>query len=328
MGMSNIILFVVLTISAYMFFTTLFNTKVGDTLQDLIVIELQYSMISADKIGKSVNMEFEAMSSRQKMKSKKYKYYMFINELLLDNGWSSFGITPERFTMLNAIFSLVSAGVLGLIAPNLVLIAYVAVIIFVLDIAIIFSASRYKAKVRLRRILAGENLVCGNISQGLEEAIKMNLDLFEGNVKEAFEEYLYRDQYMHWPVEKNIAQLNVDLGEHSTGFCKRLLLFEKQRRPGQVDMFRFVMQENIREEERLTKRELTFQEMNLQYLLCSIIVIVFLVACLGSMPEVLEVAKTLAGKIIIIFTMSSIALGFVLNQAIQTKRFIFTPEVL
>lgn len=326
--MWQIIILIIVACASYVFATNLFRVKTMDTIQDLFEVVLFYSLEKADMLQKSNKKEFDLFTAEKKIKSWRFRYFNFMNELLLDIGWREKGLTPERFTVLNALVCLMLCGVVSLVLPNIFMILYLFVIIFIMNVAIMFSVSRKGARDRLRKTIAAENLICGNISQGLYTAIKVNQDLFEGGAKEAFMNYIYRDENLHYPLAKNIAALNMELGNHSTGFCQRLYIYETEKRPGQQDMFRFIMQRNLREEERLAEADIYYGEMNFSYFVCAAILVVFLIMCMSSMPEVLEIYKLDIGKAIIILFFSLIAIGYVLVQALQSKPFVFMPERL
>ena len=324
----KIVALVIIGFASYVFATNLFRVKTVDTLQDLIEVILFYSLDTADRMEEEQKKEFGLYTAEKKKKSWKFRYYNFVNELLLDIGWRAQGMTPERLTMIIGLICLVICAFTFIVFNNIFMVAYLFCILFATAIAGMFSVSRKGARVRLRRTIAAENLICGNISQGLYLAIKNNIDLFEGASKDAFMNYLYRDEQLHYPLARNIAALNLELGNHSTGFCQRLFIYETEKRPGQEDMLRFIMQRNIKEEERMNEADVIYGEMNFNYFVCAAILLVFMVMCMSSMPEVLEVYKTDIGKAIILFFFSTIAVGYVFVQALQSKPFVFRPERL
>lgn len=319
---------VLVTVASYIFATQLTGLRVKKMLDDTTEMLFARTMVYASKRERRKLQEFDLLSEEKKRKSLSYRYFSLINELLLDIGWRKSGMTPEAFTAFNTLFSVFMGVILMVVVQNLFVVVYLSVIIFVMNIALMFSFSRYGARRRVRRLIAAENLICGNISRGFEEAVRLNMALFDAEIRPAFANFLDRWTLQNYSLQRALALLNQELGDHSTALLRRVLIYEEERRPGQEDMFRFIMACNIREEERNAVRDLHFAEMNKNFIVCAAILIGFVAMCIGTFPEVLLLYLTPVGKMILAIFVSLIMLTFVFVQAMQSKRFTFRPSKL
>lgn len=322
------LLLIICTISSYFLASAITGVKISTLLSKLTEVLFSQVAKSASKMSLRNKQEFSLLSEDKRKKSKKYRYFLFMNELVLDLGWKKFGITAEMFSILDFMFSLALSVILYLFIDSFFVCLYLLIIVYVLVIAILFSVSRTGYRMRIRKLIAAENLICGNIIRGVEEAIKLNLDLFDESLRPTFAAFLDRWLLQNYSLPKAMALLNSDLGSHSSALCKRMLLFEEVHRPGMEDMFRFIMQSNIREEERAAIRDYRYSQMNFNYYMCAGILVVFLIMCIISMPEVLMAYTTSWGKMILAIFISMLAMGYVYVQYLQSKAFVYLPEKL
>ncbi|OUP70697.1 hypothetical protein B5F10_02190 [Anaerotruncus colihominis] len=328
MDLTKAIIYVLVIIGSYVFATQLTGFRLRKASEDAIEALFTRTASYAVRMERKNQQKFNLLSEEKKLKSFSYQYYSFVNELMLDIGWRKFGVSPEVFTVANVVLSLLIGMILLIVVKSLLVVVYMCVVIFILNIAIIFSISRIGARKRLRKLIAAENLICGNISRGIEEAVRLNMDLFDPEVRPAFALFLDRWTMQNYSLQKALALLSKDLGHHSVPLLRRVLIFEEEHRPGQEDMFRFIMSCNIREEERNAVRDRCFRDMNINFALCAGIVLMFAFMCIGTFPAVVEVYKTAGGKFVLALLFSTLALAFVAVQAMQSKRFVFKPKKL
>lgn len=324
----EILVFLVVGVSAYFLASAITGFKFSDTIRDTSIFVLESSANFAAKKQSENTAEFGLLSAKKKQNSKRYKYHKFIDELMLDSGWRSKGITAEIFTIFNLLVSVALAAIMYPIMGNLFLVALLCLVFFVLDIAIIFSISRYGARQRIRKLIAAENLICGNISMGVEDAVAQNMDLFDSSIRPVFQTFIDRITLQGFSLARGLAMLSEELGDHSDPLCKRLYIYETDKKPGSENMFRFIMLSNIREEERAAERDFYFGEMNVNFFVCSGILIVFLLGCIGSMPAVVTVYASMFGKFILVLFFCLLAGCFIFIQIMQSKRFVYLPEKL
>lgn len=327
-NVSDFIVLIVVGCAAYTFASNLTGFKIKDVLVDSIQTALTQGIKYSIRKEKANRAKFDLMDEKRKAKSKKYRYYHFLNELLLDIGWRKRGVTAEAFTLANATVSLAAALMLLTVISFIPLLIYVAVVIFLVNIAIMFAVSRYGARQRIRKLINAENLICGNISRKTVDAIQMNMDLFDKDLRPAFTNFIDRFTLQNISLERCLAMLNAELGEHSTPLCARLLIYETIARPGMEDLFQFVMENNIREETRAAKRDVVFGEINALFFQCTLILLLFLTMCLLGMPEVLAAYQTNVGRMVLAVFFSLIAIAFVYLQSLQSKGFKFKPKSL
>lgn len=200
------------------------------------------------RLNESMRTRTLRMSKADKKKSWRYRYQMMINDILLDMGWRQAGITINGITMFSLTISLIVSA-LGFMAFNSVIMTFILFIaVYVVVIVALFTASREKHRNRKALLIQAEDALCSSMSNGLTEAIRLNIMQFDPEIRDEFQAYL-DDIDCNMPITEAIDRLNDRIGTKFDNFCEKAKDFSTNYQPGSEDNFLFNITSNAIETE-------------------------------------------------------------------------------
>lgn len=265
--------------------------------------------------------KFGQMTEREKRKSLRYRYHSFINEILLDMGWSSRNISVEGIDTLMITISIFVGLLVWILLGSLILGILIAPVFYATAIAFLFLASRMNHTHRKTALMDAEDIICANMGQGVLTAIESNIDSFDPFVTAPFKQFLDEIYNRNASVEAALHNLNVNCGEQFDLFCDKAITYEKEHRPGMENVFQYNINRNA--EIRMLDRECAkaFTAMNRNYLLSILIIFGFFCYTTISYSGVGAFYATGFGKFLLTMYLVLSALVFIYIQFIQSKPF-------
>lgn len=324
--MLQFIVVTVTVICAYFLASTITGLTLSSLMRDLLDWTLDKAMQTAGDMTLKNKRKFNMMNKDAKKKSKMYRYYTFLNEILLDLGWRQVGITVEGWTVIDAVLTGAACITIFGVTRNFLVALYLFFVIYACSIAVLFSVSRYGNMQRKKKLIACENLLCGNISVGIIEAIEKNISLVDVSLQPALTRFVERVVLQNIDMYRALQLLNQEMGKQFDDFCSKVYIFETEHKPGMEDLFKFNVEHNAEVQETDRIAEVKFKEMNVNFFVCAGIVIAFLILSCLSMPDVLRVYMTPIGQMLIAFYISILAGGYIFTQYLQSKEFEYKPK--
>lgn len=265
--------------------------------------------------------KFSMMSKKEKLKNSSYKFYSFVNEILLDIGWRDKGITVEGFNTFIDLIVGVLAIVFYLWLKNLFFTAIVSGVIFILMYAVVFLLSRLHHTKRKNALMDAEDFLCSSMSQGIVQAVEDNYKMMDKSIQPIFEDFVRSIYDRNVDVYTAIDTLNEKCGEQFDDFCEKAKAYERERRPGMEDIFQYNIAHNafVRELDRECSK--AFSAMNKNFLMSIGIILGFICYNMLSYADIRHFYFSGFGKALLVFYFVIVALVFVYIQYIQSKPF-------
>ena len=278
----------------------------------------------AQKAGKkrAKNEEkFSVMSRKEKLKDRSYRFYAFVNEILLDIGWRNKGINVEGFNM----FVYLVVGILSIFfyiwLKNLFFTALVSFVVLVLIYAITFLLSRIHHTKRKIALMDAEDFLCSSMSQGIVQAIEENYRMMDKMIQPIFEDFVKSIYDRNVDVFTAIDILNEKCGEQFDDFCEKAKVYERERRPGMEDIFQYNIARNafVRELDRECNK--AFSAMNRNFLMSIGIILGFIFYNMLAYADIRHFYLSGVGKSLFVFYFMIVSVAFIYIQYIQSKPF-------
>lgn len=250
------LIFVGILILSTIFMCMLTHVNLGHVLRDVLRALAKGLAGSSKNYHEDTHQQFERMTLEQKRKSKKYKYYCFVNEMLATFKFNEKGITVEGFTIGIFVILLAVGMILSMLTSKAFLFFLVPILGLPTTIAGIFLASRVGVRHRKQMLLDSMDIICAVMSDGFLKAVKNSLLQFPEAVRPYFEHFVKNVELLNISVPDAIHQLNREIGSLYDEFCDSVIAFEANRAVGMEALFNFYIEENARtlERDRAIKR--------------------------------------------------------------------------
>lgn len=281
------------------------------------------------KTHSSNKRKFSQMSRREKKKSVRYRFHLFINEIILDMEWNTKGITVEGVnSLLQGITAFVFLALLISFRNTLVILmilvpAIVSVIFYIVSIAALYLLSRVNHMRRKTALMDAEDIICANMGNGVVESIENSINSFDPAIKPIFLKFLDEVYNRNVSVDTAVNNLNDSCGEQFDMFCDKVKTYERERRPGMEQVFQYNISQNafVRRLDRDCNK--AFSAMNKNYWLSLGIILGFIVYNFISYGAMAEFYMSTFGKVLLSIYFALAALCFVFIQYLQSKPFVY-----
>jgi len=173
---------------------------------------------------------------------------------------------------------------------------------------------------KLENIMDAEDLICPLARDGVLNAIKKVMESEEyisPSIRPYFEQFIDNCENNGYSFKQAITILNRQLGPKFDNFTKKAIIFEYNERKGMADIFMDIVDENAVLREINSKKERIFNKMNRDFILKTIIIILFFLYALSVDGFRNFMLQTNLGKIINSILVSIICLSFARCQALQ-----------
>lgn len=246
------------------------------------------------------------------------KYNTAVESAIIDFGWP---LTLESFTSALAVAFVFMVFAVFLFMQSFTLSVAITVSIFIVIItAFIMQSKNIKAE-RLENIMDAEDLICPLAHEGVFTAIKKALDgggeSINENIRPHFIQFVNNCENNGYSFRQAMEILNKQLGPKFDNFAKKAIVFEYNERKGMADIFLDVVDDNAILREINRKKNKAFRKMNRDFMLKTLIILLFFLYAL-TVPEFKSfMIDKSAGKFINTILISIVCLSFARCQALQ-----------
>lgn len=251
------------------------------------------------KVNASMRARTERMSRSAKKKSWTYKYQTLLNDILLDLGWKQMGVTIEGLTIMILILTIIIDAVCYLALRSFIGIFLFGAGAYIVVVAAMFSLSRGAHRRRKALLIAAEDLLCANMSKGITNAIRENVEQFDPEIRDDFRAYL-NDVDCNMPTIEAIDRLNERLGSKFDNFCEKAKDITENYQPGAEDNFLFNITSNAIETELDNEIYEANANANMDYFATLVLLVIFFFVTNGMYGNMTEFYFRGAGRILLV----------------------------
>ena len=272
-------------------------------------------------VGKRNAQRFIARRKREAIRKNKEniisKYNTAVETAIIDFNWP---FTLESFTSALCVFFVLLVFAVLLFMKSLMLSVALTVSIFIVIITAFIMQSKSLKAAKLESIMDAEDIICPLAHEGVFVAIKKILESDEyisENIRPYFVQFINNCENNGYSFRQAMEILNKQLGPKFDNFAKKAIIFEYNERKGMADIFLDVVDDNAILREINRKKEKTFRKMNRDFMLKTLIIILFFLYAL-TIPEFKHfMIGTTGGKIINTILISVVCVSFARCQSLQ-----------
>lgn len=231
----------------------------------------------------------------------KYKFYKFLDELTIDLGIKLSGITPYELLFMVTTASLLISMAFGMIIFGSVVLGIVAFpIVFAGVLCGCYTKANLAHDARIEAVIEAENIICNNIKGGVKVAVEASFDALPKEVKNEFRDFLNNlDDMMY--ISTALLDLNNKLGSVADDFIQKCIKFELEEEHGTEGIFQDVVELNNMRTQLRIKMKRSFEEVVVEFVTASCMILVFLVGVMVVYPVVRDFyLKSTLGQLVIL----------------------------
>ena len=245
------------------------------------------------------------------------KYNSFVENLIID---FQLPLTLESFTSSLCVAFVIVVILVLVFMQNVTLSLVIAVSIFIgLATVFIMRSQRLKAE-KMEHIMDAEDIICPLAREGVFAAIKKVMqsdEYIHESIRPYFSQFINNCENNGYSFRQAMELLNRQLGNKFDNFARKAIVFEYNERKGMADVFMDVVDENAILREINIKKDKVFRKMNRDFLIKTLIIVLFFLYAL-TIPEFKEaMLETTAGKVVNTVLISVICLSFAKCQSLQ-----------
>mgnify|MGYP001172761251 CR=1 FL=1 len=275
----------------------------------------------AEYLGKYNTKRLIARIKKNRIVIQKENIYAKYNRLV-ENMIYNFNLplTLESFTSLLCICFAIITLIIVTIMKSITLSIMMTISIFTALLTYFVMKSKAMHAEKLENIMDAEDLICPLARDGVLNAIKKVMESEEyisPSIRPYFEQFIDNCENNGYSFKQAITILNRQLGPKFDNFTKKAIIFEYNERKGMADIFMDIVDENAVLREINSKKERIFNKMNRDFILKTIIIILFFLYALSVDGFRNFMLQTNLGKIINSILVSIICLSFARCQALQ-----------
>lgn len=317
--MTREVVLILASVLSYYIMRELTGVRITEVLVDFIAWALSFlSKTSRQEYLKS-KQEFSRMSNIQKHKSWRYRYYAFVNDLLICLNLKSIGITVEGISIVIGLCALALTFGASMVINNIVLFIITFAITYVGIFAFLYLISRIGYRERKKEILETLDILCSVMSDGIVLAVKSSMHLIPPSIKPYFSKFLINIENLNKSMEESVMILNDDLGELFDEFCETVIMFEHDRAPGMDSLFSFIIADNAKELLRDKKIERESNKVNKDFAATCILLVLTVLYTIASYDFVRGVYQSSLGQFLLIAYVLLGLVVFIFTQYLMAK---------
>lgn len=314
----NLLISVLLGASAFVLYNTVFQVRFFEGSLHRLLDLLD---TVADHLGKYNTKRYVARIKRERIVKRKEnpvaKYNRLVEGLILD---FNLPVTLESFTSLLCISFALVAVVIVFFMNSVTLSVVVTISIFVGLMTWFVMQSKIIRAQDIENIMDAEDLICPLARDGVLVAIKKVMESDEyisPNIRVYLRQFIDNCENNGYSFRQAITLLNRQLGPKFDDFTKKAIVFEYNERKGMADIFLDIVDENAVLREINARKETIFRKMNRDFLMKTVIVLLFFIYALSIDGFREFMLETQAGKLINTMMICVICLSFARTQALQ-----------
>jgi len=245
------------------------------------------------------------------------KYNNFVENMIID---FELPLTLESFTSTLCIVFVILVLLVLIFMKNVTLSLVVAVSVFI-GIATLFVMRSQSLKAsKMSDIMDAEDIICPMAHEGVLVAIKKVTQGDEHiplSIRPYFIQFINNCENNGYSFKQAMEVLNRQLGHKFDGFAKKAIIFEYNERKGMADIFMDVVDENAILREVNNKKDKAFRKMNRDFLMKTLIILLFFLYALTVPDFKAAMLETTLGKIFNTILVSVVCLSFAKCQSLQ-----------
>ena len=246
-----------------------------------------------------------------------YKYNKLVEGLIID---FNLPLTLESFTSILCIIFVIITLVIVLFIQNVTLSVVLTISIFIGLLTYFVMQSKLIKAESLENIMDAEDIICPLARDGVLVAIKKVMESDEyisPNIRPYFQQFIDNCENNGYSFKQAILLLNKQLGPAFDNFTKKALVFEYNERKGMADIFLDIVDENAVLRDINARKDRIFRKMNRDFLMKTIIIILFFLYALSVYEFRKFMIFTDIGRVINVILISIICVSFARCQALQ-----------
>lgn len=250
------------------------------------------------KLGKVIGLSIhkrEAKFSRDleigkiNNKSKQYRLYRFLNDLIIDLKLKRRGVTPYEFMFLMLMVSALLSLIVGcLLFQNALMAVLSYPIVTAGVICTVYTRANVAHDLRIEAVIESENIICNNIEMGVVVAVRNSLEAMPMDVKSEYKDFLDNVEQKNFHIRTALLELNNNLGSIADEFISKCIMFEMEEEHGVAGIFKDVVEVNNIKTELRTDMKHKFEKVKLEFIVGTTTILVFLVGVIAIFPVVRE----------------------------------------
>lgn len=305
-------------ITAFALFNVLFGVRFFEGTGRFL---LNLADTLAEHLGRYNTKRYVERIKRERIVKRKEniftKYNRLVEGLILD---FKLPLTLESFTSLLCIVFALTVLVVVFFMQNVTLAVVVAVALFIGLLTFFVMQSKSIKAERLEQIMDAEDIICPLARDGVLFAIKKVMSTEEyirPGLRPYFQQFIDNCENNGYSFKQAILLLNRQLGPKFDNFTKKAIIFEYNERKGMADIFLDIVDENAVLREINARKDRIFRKMNRDFLLKTLIILLFFFYALSVHDFRAFMLGTTAGKVINTFLITVICISFARCQALQ-----------
>lgn len=241
--MTYIFLFLI-GILGYFLMRMITHVKITEVLRELIRWYAGGLAGASVKYADKTKLEFERMTLDKKHKSKKYKFYCMMNEVLAAFGFKARGVTVEGTMIFLIVGSLLLSFAVAAITDKVFLFFLLSPVFLIVVLAGVFLLSRIRVQRRKQMLLDVMDILCSVMTDGILKSVKDNMGQFPEAVRFYFDTFVKNVELLNVSVPQAVNMLNESIGSLYDDFCDSVIAYERDRAKGMEELFNFYIIEN------------------------------------------------------------------------------------
>jgi len=243
---------------------------------------------------------------------------------LIDNFLKSYNLSIplETATSIIAIMFAIVVIILTLFIGDITVSLILSVSILIALLTWFSRESRVRRSTRAEAIADAEDAICPMAREGVLVAIKKVMETEEyihRSIRPYFREFIDNCETRGYSFRQAMEQLNRQLGSRFDNFAEKAIMFEYNERKGMADIFLDIVDENAVIREINVKKEEIFKKMNRDFLMKTLIIVLFFIYAL-TVKEFNEfMMQTTPGKFVNALCLNIICICFAWGQALQSS---------
>lgn len=230
------------------------------------------------------------------------------------------GIPLETATSLIGIVFVVIVLFFTLFLRNITVSLIIAVSVMIALFTWFSLESRMRRVARAEAIADAEDAICPLARDGVLLAFKRVMETEEYIHKEIrpyFQEFIDNCETRGYSFRQAMWQLNRQLGSRFDNFAEKAIIFEYNERKGMADVFLDIVDENAILREINAKKEDLFKKMNRDFMMKTLLIILFFLYALTVKEFRAFMLLTSVGKFINALCLNIICVSFAWGQSLQ-----------
>jgi len=315
---TDAVLALAIGLMVFIFINLVFNVRIFEGLRKVILEALEAILDAVNKYNTRKYVERRKKEAIDVSKENAIsKYNTVVENIIID---FQLPLTLESFTSTLCVSFVLLVLLVLIFMQNVTLSFVMAVSIFIgLSTLFVMRSQRLKTE-KMEQIMDAEDIICPLAHEGVFVAIKKVMqsgEYIHENIRPYFAQFINNCENNGYSFRQAMELLNRQLGRKFDNFASKAIIFEYNERKGMADIFMDVVDENAILREINIRKDKVFRKMNRDFLLKTLIIVLFFLYAL-TIPEFRDaMMNTTIGRVVNTILVSMICLSFAKCQSLQ-----------